>query len=153
MVVAHDGGRGDAGGGQRPAEERLGGRRVPVVAEEDVEHLAVLVDGPVEVALLLAPVPEEEHFVDVPVVPGRRRCLRTSAASSGPKVCTQRRTVRLETSIPRSARNTITLVAESGWPRYQRTAIRITSGGQRYPEKADAECAVNVRRQGRHTKR
>ena len=28
------------------------------------------------------------------------------------KVCTQRRTVRFETSIPRSARNTITLVAD-----------------------------------------
>jgi hypothetical protein len=57
----------------------------------------------------------------------------------------------LETSIPRSARNTITLVAESGCARFQRTASRITSGGQRYPEKADVECAVNVRPQGRHT--
>jgi len=55
--------------------------------------------------------------------------------------------------MPRSARNTITLVAESGWPSYQRTASRITSGGQRYPEKAAIEVAVKVRWQGRHMKR
>lgn len=45
----------------------------------------------------------------------------------------------------------MTLVAESGCARYQRTAVRITSGGQREPEKADtadAKDAVNVRRQG-----
>ena len=42
----------------------------------------------------------------------------------------------------------MTLVAESGWLRYQRTAVRMTSGGQREPEKADVECAVHVRWQG-----
>ena len=57
---------------------------------------------------------------------------------------------RFETSIPRSARSTITPVAESGWARDQRTASRITSGGQREPEKADTEAAVHLRRPGRH---
>ena len=111
----------DARSGQRPAEERLGGRGVPVVAEQDVEHLAVLVDGSVEVALLLAP-SRKKKTSSTYHRPGRRRCFRTSAASRGPKVCTQRSTVRWETSIPRSARRTMTLVADSGWPRYHRTA-------------------------------
>jgi DDE domain len=55
--------------------------------------------------------------------------------------------------MPRSARNTITLVADSGWARDQRTAVRIASGGQREPAEADAEVTVNVRRQGPQRKR
>jgi hypothetical protein len=47
--------------------------------------------------------------------------------------------------MPRSASNTITLVLESGCARYQRTAMRITAAGQRYPVKAVAESAVKVR--------
>ncbi len=80
------------------------------------------------------------------VVPGRRRCLRTSAAKSGPQVYTQRSTVRGETSIPRSASRTITLVPESGCARDQRPAITAASAGPRYPQSAVAEAAVNVRR-------
>jgi len=48
-----------------------------------------------------------------------------------PERLDQRSTVRLDTSMPRSSSSSITLVPESGWRRYQRTAIRITSAGQR----------------------
>jgi hypothetical protein len=57
--------------------------------------------------------------------------LRASSASCGPNVWTRRSTVWLDTSMPRSASSSITLVADNGWRRYQRTAIRITSAGQR----------------------
>ena len=57
--------------------------------------------------------------------------------------------VRLETSTPRSANNSITLVAESGWLNDHRTASKITSAGQRYPEKAEAERSVKSCPQGR----
>ena len=52
--------------------------------------------------------------VEVNICPKGRRCRRISAASNGPKCWTHRRMVRRETSMPRSANNSITLVAESG---------------------------------------
>jgi hypothetical protein len=36
----------------------------------------------------------------------------------------------------------MTLAAERGWLRYQRTAVRMMSDGQRYPQNAVAEAAV-----------
>lgn len=63
-------------------------------------------------------------------VPSGRRCFRTSAASIGPNVWTQRSTVFLETPTPRSASSSGPLVAEIPWLRSQRPASRITSAGQ-----------------------
>ena len=159
VVVAHDGVRRDSTGRERAAEERLrrlGVAVVAVVAEQHVEDLAVLVDGSVQGALLRAPVPKEEALVHRPcpagpstVLADRRRAPRPEGLDppqGGPLG-------DVDAPLPRSARNTITLVAESGWPSYQRTASRITSGGQRYPEKAAIEGAVKVRWQGRHRKR
>ncbi len=67
----------------------------------------------------------------------------------GANVCTHHRTVRLLTSMPRSASSSITLAAERGWLSDHRTASRITSAGQRYPANAEAERAVKSRPQGR----
>jgi hypothetical protein len=39
----------------------------------------------------------------------------------------------------RSANSRTTWAAESGRLQYHRTAIKITSGGQRYPENAEVE--------------
>jgi hypothetical protein len=52
--------------GRRPcaAEERLGGGQVPLFTKQYVDHLAVLIDGAVEVPLDGAT--EEEDLVDVP---------------------------------------------------------------------------------------
>jgi hypothetical protein len=55
--------------------------------------------------------------------------------------------------MPRAARKTGTLVADSGWARYHRTAIRITAGGPRSPVHADPAAAAKVRPQLPHRKR
>ncbi len=44
----------------------------------------------------------------------------------------------------------MTLAADSGWPKYQRTAMGFTSGGQRYPATAESDAVVYVRRHWRH---
>jgi hypothetical protein len=64
MVIGDDGRR--LGLGARPgaAEECLGGSQVPPFTEQYVDHLAVLIDGAVEVPLDGAM--EEEDLVDVP---------------------------------------------------------------------------------------
>jgi hypothetical protein len=49
----------------------------------------------------------------------------------------------------RSAHTRTTWAAESGRLQYHRTAIKITSGGQRYPENTEVEWVVKSRRQGR----
>ena len=87
-----------------------------------------------------------EFCVDGPVLPTRRRCLQM-AASCGPNGCTQFSTVHAVTSTCRSANNHTTCAAESGRLQYHLTAMKITSGGQRYPENAEAEWAVKSRRQ------
>jgi hypothetical protein len=43
----------------------------------------------------------------------------------------------------------MTCAAESGRLQYHRTAIKITSGGQQYPENAELEWTVKSRWQGR----
>ena len=73
VMVAHDGVRRDSTGRERAAEERLrhlGVAVVAVVAEQHVEDLAVLVDGPVQGAFLRAPVPNEEALVHLPCPAG-----------------------------------------------------------------------------------
>ncbi len=59
---------------QQLAEERLGGRFVAAALDQDVEHVAVLIDGPP--AVVSFAIDREKHFIEVPCVAG----LRTPAA-------------------------------------------------------------------------
>jgi hypothetical protein len=68
-------------------------------------------------------------------------------------VWAQARTVRAETSIRRSASKSRTSAADRRYRKYQRTAVVITSSGQRYPAKGVPVRSVNVRRQAPHRKR
>lgn len=52
----------------RGSEEPVGGLGVPLVLDEDVEDVAVLVHGPPEV--VQPPVGLDEDLVEVPFVPG-----------------------------------------------------------------------------------
>jgi hypothetical protein len=60
-MVGHDRGRRGPGGRQGAAEAGLRRLGVAVVAEQDVEDLALFVDGTVEAAFLLAFAPGQEH--------------------------------------------------------------------------------------------
>jgi hypothetical protein len=51
-------------GGDGATEEGLGGGEVTVLSQQNIHHLPVLVDRPIQVALLGAT--EEEYFVDPP---------------------------------------------------------------------------------------
>ena len=120
-----------AGAAQRPLEERPSRLTVTVIAEEYVEHLPMLVNGPVQVALLA--LAHEEDLIHVPLA------ARSSAVLTGfsweqqteAKVWTQRNTVLLDTSTPLSASSSMTLAPDSGCRRYQRTAISHTWAGHR----------------------
>ncbi len=109
-------------------KERLGTGGVAVITQQYVHDYTVLVNSPIQVPLL--PFAEEKHFVHDQRLPTRRR-RRTSAASKGPNTWAQVRIVRCETSMPRSASNSRTCRLESGYARYQRTAVMMTSLGQR----------------------
>jgi len=76
-----------------------GRSQVPPFTKQYVDHLAVLIDGAVEVPLDGAP--EEKGLVDVPAAASRRRCRRAAVASSGPKVWVQVSAIRAKTSMPR----------------------------------------------------
>ena len=82
---------------------------------------------------------------------GARR--RHSAASSGPNVCAQRKTVRAETSMPRSANRSRTLTALRRKAKYHRTAVTTTSRGHCSRANGVAERSVNVRRQALQRRR
>ena len=64
MVIGDDGRRLGLGGRPDAPEECLSGSQVPPLTKQYVDHLAVLVDGAVEVPLDGAT--EEEDLVDVP---------------------------------------------------------------------------------------
>ena len=87
MVISDDGRRLGLGGHLGAAEERLGRGQVPPFTKQYVDHLAVLVDGAVEVPLDAAA--EEEDLVDVPAAkpmtmpPGRGRELWTEGLGPG----------------------------------------------------------------------
>ena|SRR5438876_11860256 len=99
------------------------------VSQQHVDHLAVLIDGTVEVPLVLAA--KEEHLVGVPPTAERSAVLASFSRQLRPECLAQRSMVRLDASMPRSASSSMTLVADCGWRKYQRTAFRITSAGQR----------------------
>jgi hypothetical protein len=69
MVVADRERGSPPGARQALLEERRGGLAIPVLLEEDVDHLAVLVHHAIQGVLV--PAPEEEHLVDV--APGAQR--------------------------------------------------------------------------------
>ena len=88
MVIGDDGRRRSLGGGPDGPEECLSGGQVPPLAKQYVDHLAVPVDGAVEVPLDGAA--EEEDLVDVPapakpttMSPGRGRELWIEALGPG----------------------------------------------------------------------
>jgi hypothetical protein len=88
MVIGDDGRRLSLGSRPGAAEERPGGGQVPPFTKQYVDHLAVLVDGPVEVPLDATT--EEEDLVDVPAAakpttmpPGRGRELWTEGLGPG----------------------------------------------------------------------
>ena len=112
MVIGDDDHRLGLGGRPGAAEECLGGGQVPAFTKQYVDNLAVLIDGAVEVPLDRAT--EEENLVDDQRRPSRRRCRRDAAASCGPKVWLQVSTVRAETSMPRSARSSVTCRRRAG---------------------------------------
>ena len=94
-------------------EEGLGGGQVPPLTKQYFDHLAVLVDGAVEVPLDAVPRKRKTSSM-YQRRPSRRRCRRAAVASCGPKVWVQVSTVRVETSMPRSTRSSVTCRAESG---------------------------------------
>jgi hypothetical protein len=88
MVIGHDGRGLGLGGCPGAAEERLGGSQVPPLTKQYVDHLAILIDGAVEVPLDGAP--EDEDLVDVPAATkpttmpaGRGRELWTEGLGPG----------------------------------------------------------------------
>ena len=112
MVIGDDGRRLGLGGCPGAAEECLGGSQVPPFTKQYVDHLAVVIDGAVEVPLDGAT--EEEDLVAVPAAakpttmpPGRGGELWTEGL-------VQVSTVRAEISMPRSPRSSVTCRAESG---------------------------------------
>ena len=111
MVIGDDGRRLGLGGRPGAAEERLGGGQVPALAKQYVDHLAVLIDSAVEVPLGGAM--EEEDLVDVPAAAKPTTMPPGGCRELGPKVWVQVSTVRAETSMPRSARSSVTCRAES----------------------------------------
>ena len=111
MVISDDGHRLSLGGRPGARKECLGGGQVAPFTKQYVDDLAILIDGAVEVPLDGAT--EEENLVDVPAA-AKPTCRRDAAASCGPKVWLQVSTVRAETSMPRSARSSVTCRAESG---------------------------------------
>jgi hypothetical protein len=115
---------------QRLLEERFSGGGVAVLPQQHVHHLTALVDGTVQVPLVVAT--EEEHLVGVPAPTERSALLAGFSGQLRPERLhpAQNSAIR-DTSMPRSASSSITLVADSGWRTYQRTAIRITSAGHR----------------------
>jgi hypothetical protein len=87
-------------------------RRVAVLAKQDIDDHAILIDGSVEIPFLsLANRKTSSTNQRLPT--GRRR-RRTSFASRGAKACTQSRTVRWDTSIARSANSSTTCRLDSG---------------------------------------
>ena len=69
MVVRDDRARRLAPAAKRLLKERFGGCSIAVLAQQHVDDLAVLVDGAVQVPLVVAA--KEEHLVDVPVATER----------------------------------------------------------------------------------
>ena len=72
---------------------------------------------------------------------------------SGPNLCAQLRMVLADTSICRSASRSLTSAAESLKLKYQRTALRMTSVGQRCRANGVYVRVVNVRRHAWQRKR
>jgi hypothetical protein len=88
VVISDDGRRLSLGGRPGAAEECLGGGQVPAFTKQYVDHLAILIDGAVEVPLDGAM--EEEDLVDVPAAakpttmpPGCGRELWTEGLGPG----------------------------------------------------------------------
>jgi hypothetical protein len=87
---------------QQPFEEARGRCGIAPVLDKNVEHDAVLVDGPPKVTKLT--VDPDEHLIQVPGVSGLERRRRSRLANSGPNFLHQRRMLSWVTTIPRSAK-------------------------------------------------
>ena len=93
------------------AKERLGTRRVAMVAEQYVDDLAVLVNR--RYRYRFSVFRKRKTSSTNQRLPTRRR-RRTSAASKGPNTWDYVRIVRCDTSMPRSASSSSTWRLESG---------------------------------------
>ena len=129
MVIGHDGRRLGLGGRPGAAEERLGGSQVPPFTKQYVDHLAIFIDGAVEVPLDGAM--EEEDLVDVPaaakpttMAPGRGRELWTEGLGPGEHGPGR----DIDAALSKELGD---LPGGERVLRYQRTAVTMTSGGQR----------------------
>lgn len=111
---------------QQRAEEAPGSSLVPAALHENVEHVAIGVDGPPQVLQLTA---DHEDLVQVPLVAR----LHTPAAQACPNFVHQRRTVSWETSTPRSSINSSTSRNDSGKRKYSHTQWEMISTGYRCP--------------------
>jgi hypothetical protein len=129
MVIGDDGRRLGLGGSPGAAEERLGGGQVPTLAKQHVDHLTMLIDGAVEVPLGGAM--EEEDLVDV-----RASAKPTTMPPGG---CRELGTEGLGPAEHGPGRDIDATLSEElgdlpGGERVaqiQRTAVTMTSGGQR----------------------
>ncbi len=83
MVVRDDRARRLAPAAKRLLKERFGGCSIAVLAQQHVDDLAVLVDGAVQVPLVVAA--KEEHLVDVPVATERPTVFASFSRQLRPK--------------------------------------------------------------------
>jgi hypothetical protein len=112
VMIGHDLVRYHAGALDGLPKERLCTCSIAMLAHEHIHHDAILVDGSIQVPLVS--LTKQEHLVDEPARADRRSTVPDLSRQSGPEGLDQSRTVRCETSIPRSARSSRTCRLDSG---------------------------------------
>ena len=112
VVVAIDTGRNFPFAGDRLPEERLRGDDVPAVWEEDVHDVAVLIDGPIEVARGGAV--KEKHLVHPPALAEPPTVRAPHGGDLGAEGVGPRQDRPGGESMPPSARISETCLVESG---------------------------------------
>ncbi len=130
--------------GECRCEELAGCCNVAAPRHEDVNDLAITLNSPIHIA----PPPSDLHI----------RLVYQPSAAEGVTARTRRSdqqrreplhpryNVTWSTSMPRSARSSSRSRYDSPYPRYQRTANMITSGGNRNPANPDTSWTVGWRR-------
>src|SRR3954449_10751059 len=86
---------------QQLPEQAFGGRLVPPLLDENVEHDPILVDGPPQPVLLAGD--HQAHFVECHLSPGQGSRRRIWLAKAWPNLRAHCRTVSWLTSMPRAA--------------------------------------------------
>src|SRR3954451_22945198 len=97
---------------QQLAQQALGGLLVAPALDHNVEHEAILVDGPPE-PVLRSP-DHQAHFAEVHLSPGQGSLRRIWLANAWPNLRAHCRTVSWLTSMPRAASISSTMRRLSG---------------------------------------